>query len=75
MQVFLDLWIQWSNCPYLVAKKDLHWNYFWDKEKSGYFAQNAKICSTPTNAVDEVVQVDAVDASYAEDEDDAADAF
>ena len=27
------------------------------------------------NPVDEVVQVDAVDAFYAEDEDDAADAF
>ena len=52
MQVFWDLWRQWSTCPYFVAKKDLHWNDLVDKGKSGYFCQDAKFCSTPTRALD-----------------------
>ena len=48
MHVFSDLWIQWSNCPFFVAKKDLHWNCLAEKGKSGYFCQDAKFCSTPT---------------------------
>ena len=47
MQVFWDLWIQWSNCPYFVAKKDLHWIYLVEKGKSGYSCQDAKFRSTP----------------------------
>ena len=47
MHVFSDLWIQWSNCPFFVAKKDLHWNCLAEKGKSGYFCQDAKFCSTP----------------------------
>ena len=49
MHVFSDLWIQWSNCPFFVAKKDLHWNCLVEKGKSGYFCQDAKFCSTPTS--------------------------
>ena len=49
MQVFWDLWIQWSNCPYFVAKKDLHWIYLVEKGKSGYSCQDAKFRSTPTS--------------------------
>ena len=49
MQVFWDLWIQWSNCPLFVAKKDLHWNCLAEKGKSGYFCQDAKFCSTPND--------------------------
>ena len=48
MQVFWDLWIWWSNCPYFDAKKDLHWIYLVEKGKSGYSCQDAKFCSTPT---------------------------
>ena len=47
MHVFWDLWIQWSNCPFFVAKKDLHWKCLAEKGKSGYFCQDARICSTP----------------------------
>ena len=49
MHVFWDLWIQWSNCPFFVAKKDLHWNCLVEKGKSGYFCQDAKFCSTPND--------------------------
>ena len=48
MQVFWDLRMQWSNCPYFVAKKDLHWIYLVEKGKSGYSCQDAKFRSTPT---------------------------
>ena len=48
MQVFWDLRMQWSNCPYFVAKKDLHWIYLVKKGKSGYSCQDAKFRSTPT---------------------------
>ena len=48
MQVFWDPWMQWSNCPYFVAKKDLHWIYLVEKGKSGYSCQDAKFRSTPT---------------------------
>ena len=47
MQVFWDLRMQWSNCPYFVAKKDLHWIYLVEKGKSGYSCQDAKFRSTP----------------------------
>ena len=48
MQVFWDIWIQWSHCPYFVAKRDLHWIYLVEKGKSGYSCQqDAKFCSTP----------------------------
>ena len=49
MQVFWDLRMQWSNCPYFVAKKDLHWIYLVEKGKSGYSCQDAKFRSTPTS--------------------------
>ena len=49
MQVFWDLRMQWSNCPYFVAKKDLHWIYLVEKGKSGYSCQDAKFRSTPMN--------------------------
>ena len=48
MQVFWDLRMQWSNCPYFVAKKDLHWIYLVEKGKSGYSCQDAKFRSTPS---------------------------
>ena len=48
MQVFWDLWIRWSNCPYFVAKKDLHWIYLVEKGKSVFSCQDAKFCSTPS---------------------------
>ena len=51
MQVFWDLWIQWSNCPYFVAKKDLHWIYLVKKGKSGYSCQDAKFRSTPRHSL------------------------
>ena len=47
MQEFWDLRMQWSNCPYFVAKKDLHWIYLVEKGKSGYSCQDAKFRSTP----------------------------
>ena len=48
MQEFWDLRMQWSNCPYFVAKKDLHWIYLVEKGKSGYSCQDAKFRSTPS---------------------------
>ena len=51
MQVFWDLWIRWSNCPYFVAKKDLNWIHLVEKGKSGFSCQDAKFRSTPNQTV------------------------